>query len=142
MIAENRIVRAIRDGEFRNLRGTGKPISPQSLERDESGWWAAHHMLETAGLRPLWIELDLEIRRRQNQALLTLERNFRSADGPAERRHTLELFGQETVKINKLIDQLNAAVPSEHFLRVKMDPDRILSERGYGESLEEPEKQV
>lgn len=131
-VAENRIVEAIREGKFRNLRGEGKPINPSALEPDDSGWWAAHHILKQAGLRPVWIELDLEIRRLRAVAIDNLDRNGgRGATGARKRRAEQE-FRREVEQVNQLIDQLNAAAPAELFKRPKVNPERILSERGFG----------
>lgn len=48
-------------GEFRNLRGRGKPLDfshDDVVDRDQ---WAANRVLQNAGILPAWIELAKEI---------------------------------------------------------------------------------
>lgn len=132
-VAENRIVEAIREGKFRNLPGAGKPIDPGALEPDDSGWWAAHHILQQAGLRPIWIELDLEIRRLRAKAIEKLDRSVDPVATRVRLRRVAEEFRREIEQVNMLTDQLNAAVPAELFKRSKVNADRIFAERGLGE---------
>jgi hypothetical protein len=59
---EAAILEAMAAGEFRNLRGEGKPLD---LERGALAGelWLAHHILENERLLPPWLELGKEIER-------------------------------------------------------------------------------
>ena len=48
-------------GEFRNLRGRGKPLALGHDEVIDRDHWAAHKVLKNAGILPPWIELAKEI---------------------------------------------------------------------------------
>lgn len=124
-IAENRIAKAIDAGEFRSLRGRGKPFDRRLLEADDgSGWWAANHILEQAGMRPLWIELDMAARKRQLWAVRKLELARRAGGGHAE--NAVAHFKSEIDRINLLIERLNWLVPADSLKRAKINPLKYL----------------
>lgn len=58
---ENKIREAEEKGAFRNLPGQGKPLRLDDEDRSDPRYWLAHHLLQTAGLLPAWIELAKEI---------------------------------------------------------------------------------
>lgn len=130
-IAENQIVVAMEAGKFRNLRGGGEPFDARILETDDSGWWAAHHILKQASLRPLWVELDLEIRRRRAQAIRSLERSVGPGASRASIRRAEDEFRREIEHVNKLIGQLNSVVPAEPFKHPSVNAHRIPAKRGH-----------
>jgi hypothetical protein len=72
-------------GEFRNLRGRGKPLDLGHDELVDRDLWAAHKVLQNAGILPAWIELAKEIDA-LNDSIEALQR---------EQERWLDLVGRE-----------------------------------------------
>ncbi|GIW08677.1 MAG: hypothetical protein KatS3mg060_3482 [Dehalococcoidia bacterium] len=84
-LAERRIREAMEEGQFRDLRGRGRPLDlghDEIVDRDQ---WAANKVLQNAGILPAWIELAKEI-----DALHDMLESLL-----AEQRRWLELVGPE-----------------------------------------------
>jgi hypothetical protein len=56
------IGKAIREGAFDDLEKKGKFLDLRIDSQTPPEWQLAYQLLKDANFRPLWIELDLEIR--------------------------------------------------------------------------------
>ncbi len=61
IIAEGRIKEAIKEGEFENLRGKGKPLNLEDLSHVPPELRAAYIVLKNAGILPEEVHLKKEI---------------------------------------------------------------------------------
>ncbi len=66
MIAEEKIREAIRNGEFANLPGKGKPLRLEDLSHVPPELRAAYLLLKNAGVLPVELQLKKEIIRLQD----------------------------------------------------------------------------
>lgn len=119
-IAHEKIRDSIGRGEFRNLKGMGKP-----LQRDHDNLaidnmqQKLNRLLSNAGFAPEWISLDKEIRNSIEKVKKRLTSCW-SKCGPLpmspekkkEWEHELEELSQVVETINKKINTLNLIVPS------------------------------
>lgn len=112
-IIDQQIAEAQQAGLFDNLPGSGKPLDLG----DESGVpneeRAGFRMLKHAGFAPPWIELQKEIRERQEQLDAWARRvNTRWASiGTFEREQILSDQQQRIAELNKLITSYNLSAP-------------------------------
>lgn len=63
---ENKIREAEEKGAFRDLPGQGQPLRLDD-DRSDPKYWLAHHLLQTSGLLPSWIEMAKEIDRDEDK---------------------------------------------------------------------------
>ena len=74
-VVEEQIREAEKNGEFNDLAGQGKPLDYNDEETAfEGDLKMAHHILKNADALPFWIELDKEIRARQEHCRTLLAR--------------------------------------------------------------------
>lgn len=100
-------------GLFKDLPGTGKPLEldDDSLVPNEER--TAFRMLKNAGFAPPWIELQKEIRSRQEQLNNWVERVNRRWPqiGPLEQAQILAEHEHKIQELNKLITSYNLSAP-------------------------------
>ncbi len=118
---ERKIAEAIRNGEFDNLPGRGKPLSLDDLARDEN---LAHRLLVDNGFSLPWIELRMQIdedfeeaSRRLSQRLAWLENQEEAPESSARWTSAAEEFRIEIRELNQSIDEYNLRVPLAQFQR-------------------------
>ncbi|MHB8645877.1 MAG: DnaJ family domain-containing protein [Thermomicrobiales bacterium] len=115
-IVEEQIRDAQQKGEFDDLAGQGKPLD---FNEDETAFEGdlkmAHHVLKNADALPFWIELDKEIRARQEYAHALLAQ-LRAAASPALRRKLIADYREEAKAINDHILHFNCICPAPHIL--------------------------
>ena len=63
-IAERKLRKAIDEGNFDCSVGKGKPLQGMESPFDDPSWCLSFHIMKNAGIRPLWLEIDLEIRQK------------------------------------------------------------------------------
>lgn len=115
-IVEEQIRDAQRNGEFDDLAGQGKPLDLDDEETAlEGDLKMAHHILKNADALPFWIELDKEIRARQEYCRALLEQ-IRAAGSPALRRKLIADYRTETKSVNDHILHFNCICPAPHIL--------------------------
>jgi len=115
-IVEEQIRDAQQKGEFDNLANQGEPLDFNDDETAfEGDLKMAHHILKNANALPFWIELDKEIRARQEYCRDLLER-LRAASSPALRRKLIADYREEAKSINDHILHFNCICPAPHVL--------------------------
>jgi hypothetical protein len=113
-IVEEQIRDAQRKGEFDDLANQGTPLDFNDDETAfEGDLKMAHHILKNADALPFWIELDKEIRARQEYCRDLLE-HLRAA--PALRRKLIADYREEAKAINDHILHFNCICPAPHIL--------------------------
>jgi hypothetical protein len=124
-IAERLLKQAIEGGDFDCSAGKGKPLQKLDSPSLDQAWRLDFHILKNAGLRPLWLELDLEIRRTLQESRKDLANAARTygIDGPDWENSVLR-FLNRIEEVNHLIRELNPKVPHSRFQRVLVDPER------------------
>ncbi|MGI8857128.1 MAG: DUF1992 domain-containing protein [Thermomicrobiales bacterium] len=115
-IVEEQIREAERKGEFNDLAGHGKPLDYNDEETAlEGDLKMAHHILKNADALPFWIELDKEIRARQEHCQVLLAQ-ARAAASPAVRRRLIADYRDEAKAVNDHILHFNCICPAPHVL--------------------------
>lgn len=115
-IVEEQIREAEQRGDFDDLAGQGKPLVSNDEETAlEGDLKMAHHILKNAGALPFWIELDKEIRARQEYCR-TLLAAVHAAASPAVRRKAIETYRDEAKSVNDQILHFNCICPAPHVL--------------------------
>lgn len=138
-IAHEKIRDSMGRGEFKNLRGMGKPLH---LEHDnpviDDMQQKLNRLLTNAGFAPEWISLDKEIRHSIEKVRKQLSTCW-SRCGPdpmspekkKEWENELEELSQAVKLINKKIDNLNLIVPSltaqRAHIRMELMVSRVMS---------------
>jgi len=113
---EEQIRDAQQKGEFDDLRGRGKRLDFNDDETAlEGDLKMAHHILKNADALPFWIELDKEIRARQEYCRALLE-HVRTAASPALRRKLIADYRTEAKAVNDHILHFNCICPAPHIL--------------------------
>ena len=138
---ENYVDRQIREaqeqGQFDNLPGKGKPFT--HLDSDPLS-----EMLKSQGFAPRWLELDNEIRQKQEIAEKAVRRTFEwvmqtwssgSASqtfAESEWREAKRVFAKRLGEINQLIRVLNLELPEpmRHRQRIPLKADEQLRRMG------------
>ncbi len=115
-IIEEQIRDAQQKGAFDDLTGQGKPLDFNDDETAlEGDLKMAHHILKNADALPFWIELDKEIRARQEYCQNILVQ-LRAASSPALRRKLIADYREEAKSINDQILHFNCICPAPHIL--------------------------
>jgi mRNA-degrading endonuclease toxin of MazEF toxin-antitoxin module len=127
-IVEEQIREAQQNGDFEDLAGQGKPLEyndeDTALEGDLK---MAHHILKNADALPFWIELDKEIRARQEHCRNLLEQ-IRAAKSPAVHRKLIADYRSEAKAVNDRVLHFNCICPAPHILaKAPIDAERNIS---------------
>ncbi|MFN3929534.1 MAG: DnaJ family domain-containing protein [Thermoflexus sp.] len=138
---EQKILEAIRRGEFDHLPGKGKPLHLEENPYLEPGLAIAYHILRQNDARPEWIEADLAIRRGIEAARRDLQRTMRwreealralegktDARSRAERKwieeeweRALRAFARRIAELNEQVFLYNLKVPIYWLQRFKFN---------------------
>ena len=132
---EEQIRRAIQDGKFTDLPGTGKPLSIEENPYTSQEWRLAYHVLHSSGYSIPWIEQRREIEQQIEQLLHTLHRvviwcnsenasKLSEAYKQAECQRALEAFVEGSQEINKRILDFNLQAPAPEFHLPIIQPQR------------------
>ena len=134
-IAHEKIRDSMGRGEFKNLRGEGKPLQ---IEQDnpiiDDMQQKLNRLLSNAGFAPEWIALDKEIRHSIEKVKQQLTACW-SKCGPHpmtpekknEWENEMEELSQTVKTINKKINNLNLIVPSLTAQRMHVRLERLVS---------------
>ena len=129
---ERKIAEAIKNGEFDDLPGMGKPLSLDDLARDEN---LAHRLLVDNGFSLPWIEIKLQIdedfkeaSRRLSQRLQWLQSHGKNPESSARWAAAIDKFRREIHELNRSIDGYNLRVPLAQFQRRRFDTDAELEQ--------------
>jgi hypothetical protein len=115
-IVEEQIRDAQQKGEFDDLANQGNPLDFNDDETAfEGDLKMAHHILKNADALPFWIELDKEIRARQEYCGDLLAQ-LRAAPAPALRRKLIADYREEAKSVNDQILHFNCICPAPHIL--------------------------
>ncbi len=138
---EQRILEAMRRGEFDHLPGKGKPLQLEENPYLEPGLAIAYHLLRQNDARPEWIEADLAIRRGIELARQDLRRTMqwreealRALEGKTDPRsrserewveaewdRALRAFARRIAELNEQVFLYNLKVPIYWLQRFKFD---------------------
>jgi DnaJ family protein C protein 28 len=128
------IQRAMAEGHFDNLPGKGKPLKLDENPHEDAEWRTAHRILKNAGFTLPWIENLREIEASLESVCADLRRTWgwrcdslAAAKDPdwveTEWQRAIETFRKQISALNKRIVDYNLQVPSDHFQRLKINPD-------------------
>jgi hypothetical protein len=139
IIADRKIREAQDEGKFDDLAGKGRPLQLENDRRVPPELRAAYRLMKEAQILPDWIELDREVRRRQEAWSARLETFARRREEEAaalagrtpgealqarldrQRDLFLEQAAAELRALNALIDRLNLIVPTPAQQRLRAD---------------------
>lgn len=151
---EQKILEAIRRGEFDHLPGKGKPLRLEENPYLEPGLAIAYHILRQNDARPEWIEADLAIRRGIELARRDLQRTMqwreealRALEGRTDPRsraeregveaewdRALRAFARRIAELNEQIFLYNLKVPIYWLQRFKLNLREELQALGVSEA--------
>lgn len=122
-LVENRLKAAMEAGDFEDLSGIGQPLHLVSESHIDPAWRLALHLLQNAGMAPIWVEMTrdiLEELRSSREDLLVAARRWDEAR-PEWSRATLR-FQDRITALNKRVADLNLRVPHAAFLLPRLNP--------------------
>jgi len=127
-ITESILNKAMEEGKFDYSAGKGKPLQQIKSPFEDPSWCLSFHILKNAGIRPCWLELDLEIRQKLQESLEDLA-NTASMYGAncVVWEKSVKRFNERIEEINNLIQELNLKVPDPRFQRAMVNPERETS---------------
>ena len=122
IIAENRIKEAVREGEFDNLRGSGKPLVLDDLSHVPPELRASYIVLKNAGILPEEVHLQKEIVRLQDLIDYCYDEE--------EKKRMKRKLNEKLLRFNMLMEKRNKT--SESVLRNYEDKiyQKLGSEKG------------
>jgi DnaJ family protein C protein 28 len=129
---DEQIRRAIKNGEFENLPGKGRPLDLSENPYADPIWSMAYKMLKSGGHTLPWIETRQIIEKGIAVARKSLARTWDWRTASLEKGHSLHLIEEElqraiqifqakVVDLNKQIDDYNLEIPSTQFRKRKLD---------------------
>jgi DnaJ family protein C protein 28 len=131
---EKQIQRAIQEGKFDHLEGTGKPLRFEDDALVEPDWRLANHLLRQNGFSPPWLELRKEIESDLERSLSALRAAYDWRISPyAQDQDSVELdsvweqarqaFCQQIERLNRRIFEYNLQTPSSRFQIRHLNPN-------------------
>jgi Domain of unknown function (DUF1992) len=139
---DEQIQKAQQNGEFDQLRGTGKPFT--HLDSDP-----LRHLLDAQGFTPHWLEGDHEIQRKIELAEQAVKRTYEWvmelwSSGSADRhfaqeewRRALQIFNERITGINIQIKSFNLELPEavRHLQRFPIKREEVFKRLGLKNQL-------
>jgi hypothetical protein len=124
-VAERILSKAIDEGNFECSVGKGRPLQNMVSPFEDPTWCLSFHILKNAGIKPFWLEIDLEIR----QKWLETREGLAAIANRYDRDSTsweigFGRFVEQIEQINNLIRELNLRVPHPQFQRLTIDAER------------------
>ncbi|MGD6817836.1 DUF1992 domain-containing protein [Metabacillus sp. 84] len=99
IVSEDKIKRAIKDGEFQNLNGLGKPLVLEDLSSVPENLRMAYKMLKNAGMLS---ETDLK------KELMTIDDLMKNSSDNEEREKLSARRSKREYELEKLLEKRNA----------------------------------
>jgi len=137
-LIDQKIRKAMEQGEFDDLPGKGKPIDTSENPFEDPEMRLAYRMLRNAGFAPSWIEerkdidSEFEIARNQLSRVWTVRQN---AIGTGHERaartrweKALAVFREQVSELNRRIAKWNLKVPTAGLQRRLIDAEKEISE--------------
>ena len=135
---EEHIRRAMEQGKFDDLPGTGKPLNLDENPLENPDWRLAHHLLRSGGFTLPWIETYREIEKELDNACQSLARTWawrQSSQSGEETADEIEFewqlavkrFRQQITALNERISSYNMGVPAEIFQKPILNADREIT---------------
>lgn len=126
-IAEKLIRMAIEKGTFRLPQQIGKPLKMEEYPHHDPSKRLTYHVLKNAGMKPQWLECEIEIREKLSEAQSAVLEAAKlwNQEGNGWERAVLQ-FTEQIEEINGLIRELNLKVPLPRFQRTVIDPHKAL----------------
>ncbi len=135
---EEQIKKAMEEGQFKDLKGKGKPLNLDENPFADPDWRLAHHVLQTGGYSLPWIETRHELENEISALEIALqsawewrqEAQAQSQDQKwveTEWQRALSAFEERVSKLNKHIRDFNLSVPSDRFQLPLLQARRILT---------------
>ncbi len=132
------IQKAIEDGKFDNLKGTGQPLNLNANPFVDPEWQLAFDMLSKDGFALPWMdkrnEIENELARRKQALARTWDWYAeKTAAGQAdfiveqEWTSAQARFREAVAALNKRIDDYNLEVPSDTFMRLRINAERVIA---------------
>lgn len=138
IVADRKIRDAQEEGAFDNLPGKGKPLNLDHDPRVPPELRAAYRIMKDAQVLPEWIQLDKEVRQKQEQWERRVSEYAAAREAALERRPTrnddrylldldrererfLYRAAEGVRERNRMIDRLNLCVPVPSRQRLRID---------------------
>lgn len=124
---------AMRQGQFDNLSGKGKPLNLDRNPHEDPEKALAHKLLHDNDFTLPWIETRNEIEKDLATALKNLQRDYEGYRATLTTPYATtaweaatQKFRGQIDKLNKRIEVHNLNVPSQLFQRLKLDADQLI----------------
>ena len=134
---EEQIRKAMEEGQFKDLKGKGKPLNLDDNPYADPDWKLAHHVIKSSGFTLPWIETRQEIDTETEALQIALQRAWEWRQEALERKlpadlvdtdwqRALSVFNTRVEKLNKKIRSYNLEVPADQFQVFALQADRII----------------
>ncbi len=134
---EEQIRKAMEEGQFKNLKGKGKPLNLDHNPYADPNWNLAHHVIKSGGFTLPWIETRQEIDTETEALQIALQRAWEWRQEALERKlpvdlvdtewqRALSVFNTRVEQLNKKIRSYNLEVPADQFQVFTLQADRII----------------
>jgi DnaJ homolog subfamily C member 28 len=132
---EDQIRRAMEEGHFDNLPGTGKPLDLQDNPFEDPEWRAANWMLQSAGYSLPWMEnrksidAEYDVARKEIVRAWKRRQSLQLQKKPisqleAEWQRAVNTFRERVADINKRIFSYNLEAPGLQLHKKKIDVEK------------------
>lgn len=136
-IVERILNDAVGGGRFDISSRKGTSLSLEDLPFTDRTEQVVFRFLKDAGLRPAWLEIEIEVREKLDKARVDLQEAAESLNqSGAHWDNAVEQFYSRVEEINGLIRRMNLIVPLIKFQRVILEPQKEL-ESVIGDRLNE-----
>ncbi|CAA0829706.1 Tetratricopeptide repeat (TPR)-like superfamily protein [Striga hermonthica] len=112
-VVEQRVWRAMEEGQFENLPGKGKPLNLNINPHVDPADDTLYRILNKNGFAPEWVELNKEIRYRISEWRISLKKAWVHKGGPDESKwhESSEALKLQLRDLNNMVLHYNLIVP-------------------------------
>jgi hypothetical protein len=136
---EEQIHKAVEEGKFKDLPGTGKTLNLEDDSLLDPDWRMAYHVLRSGGYSLSWIEARKELLNDLHEARTTLRRSWEwlhemqtsdltSSLAQEEWQRAEVFFRKRMSEINQRIRNYNLEAPAMQFQLTLLDADKELNQ--------------
>lgn len=120
IIAEEKIKQALKDGEFDNLPGMGKPLKPDDLSAVPEELRMAYRIMKNSG----YIEEETNLRKE----LKTIEDLIHQCDDEYEKAGLQKQLNEKLLRFNRIMSKRGVQTNSSMFKQYQQKLTNILKE--------------
>ena len=126
-ISEEKIKKAIREGEFQNLKGEGKPFPPEMFSREPQNEFSlVHDLLKNNGMSLPWLEERKTLLADMNDIREDFLSAWHAANTEQAKNNIKNSFREKIIKINRRILDYNLRSPAARLQLIEMSLSELV----------------